>query len=379
MKRMRQSIVRSSAAAAALVATLTGCSKTEHGPAGPPISQAKSAGQPVPVITALAVAKTVPLELSAIGAARALASVSLKTRVDGQLARVAFKPGDEVKSGDLIFEIDPRPFQTALRQANAVLARDLASLENAEADMKRTDELAGTKAVPATLVDANRGKVAALKASVEADRAAVHTAELQLSFCSITSPVNGRLGLLLVDQGNMVKNNDTILAVVNQTRPIYVDFSVPERVLQDVRDAAQRGSVRVVAATPQRPEDCAQGVLEVINNQVDATTGMLLLRARFDNPDERLWPGQFLNVTLSLGQMTNATVVPSQAVQTGQSGEFVFVVKADSSVEKRPVTLGPLRGSETVILTGVKPGERVVTDGQLRLVPGAKVSERGAA
>lgn len=360
----------------ALLAVLAGCSKSDHGPAGPAIGAAKTQGAPVPVTTAQAVAKTVPIELSAIGTARALASVSIKTRVDGQLARVAFKPGDEVKKGELIFEIDPRPFQTALRQTEALLARDQASLDNAETDMKRTDELAGTKAVPATLVDANRAKVAALKATVEADRAAVHTAELQLSFCSITAPVNGRMGLLLVDEGNMVKNNDTILAVVNQTRPIFVDFAVPERVLQGVREAAAQGRLRVEVATPQRPDECDVGTLEVINNQVDTSTGTLLLRARFDNADEQLWPGQFLNVTLTLGQLTNATVVPSQAVQTGQSGEFVFVVKPDATVEKRPVALGVSRDGEIVILSGVKPGEKVVTDGQLRLVPGAKVSER---
>jgi multidrug efflux system membrane fusion protein len=375
MKHLREAIGKA-ATVAVMITTLAGCSKPSSGPSGPAIGQGKGQGVPVPVTTGLATEKTVPVELNAIGTARALASVSIKARVDGQLARAAFKPGEEVKKGDLIFEIDPRPFQTALRQAEAVLARDVASLENAQADMKRTDELAGTKAVPATVVDANRAKVAGLKASVESDRAAIHTAELQLSFCSVTSPVNGRMGLLLVDAGNMVKNNETILAVVNQTRPIFVDFAVPERVLQDVRDAAALGQLRVQVAPPQRPDKSTAGALEVINNQVDTTTGTLLLRARFDNADERLWPGQFLNVTLTLGHLTNATVLPSSAVQTGQNGEFVFVVKPDTSVEKRPVALGPLRDGEIVILDGVKPGEKVVTDGQLRLVPGAKVSER---
>lgn len=245
--------------------------------------------------------------------------------------------------------------------------------------MRRTDELAGTKAVPATVVDANRAKVASLKASVEADKAAVESAKLQLSFCSITSPVNGRMGLLLVDEGNMVKNNDTILAVVNQTKPIYADFAVPERFVQDVRDAAARGHLRVEAATPQRSDQPAVGQLEAVNNQVDATTGTLMLRATFPNPDERLWPGQFLNVTLTLGQLTNALVVPSQAVQTSQEGEFVFVVKPDLSVEKRLISLGPVRAGETVIQNGVKAGETVVTDGQLRLVPGAKVDVKTPA
>lgn len=361
-------------AAVALAGLGAGCSRPDSSPGGPPIAQSKGRGMPVPVTVATVTETNVPLELNAIGTARAYASVSVKARVDGQLARVAFKPGDEVKRGDLIFEIDPRPFQAALDQAEAVLARDMASLQNAEADRKRTDELAGTKAVPATVVDANRAKAATFKASVEADKAAVASAKLELSFCSITSPVDGRLGLLLVDAGNMVKNNDTILVIVNQIRPIYVDFSVPERSLQDVRAAAARGPLRVQAATPQHPEMAALGELEVVNNQVDPTTGMVLLRAKFANADERLWPGQFLNVTLTLGELTNATVVPSPAVQTGQNGDFVFVVKNDANVEKRAIATGPQRGNETVIARGVKAGETVVTDGQLRLVPGAKVN-----
>jgi multidrug efflux system membrane fusion protein len=359
----------------ALIAALTGCSRgPEHGPSGAPLAQARGTGLAVPVTVARVTQKDVPIELTAIGSVRAYASISVKARVDGQLARVDFKQGEEVKQGDRIFLIDPRPFEAALNQAQAICDRDRASLDNAEADMRRTDELAGTKAVPATVVDANRAKVASLKASAAADQAAVESAKLQLSFCSITSPVTGRMGLLLVDEGNMVKNNDTILAVVNQTRPTFVDFAVPERFAQDVREAAARGALEARAATPQRPEEVARGELQVINNQVDSTTGMLLLRAVFPNQEERLWPGQFVNVTLTLGRLTNAIVVPTPAVQTSQSGDFVFVVRPDTSVEKRLVTLGPLRGDDAVIRSGVQQGETVVTDGQLRLVPGAKVS-----
>jgi multidrug efflux system membrane fusion protein len=330
----------------------------------------------VPVTTAGATQKDVPLELRTIGTARAFASISIKARVDGQLARVAFKQGDEVKRGDVIFEIDKRPFVAALNQVQAVLVRDLASLTNAEADMQRTDELAGTKAVPQTLVDANRAKVATLKASIEADKAAIESAQLQLSFCAIASPVDGRMGLLLVDEGNMVKNNDTILAVVNQLKPIYVDFAVPERSLQEVREAAARGRPQVEVAPPQRPDSAVTGVLEVVNNQVDMATGTLMLRAKFSNEDEALWPGQFVNVQLTLGRLTNAVVVPAPALQTGQNGDFVFVVNEDKSVAKRPVALGPVRGNEAVIRSGLKVGETVVTDGQMRLVPGSKVDVR---
>jgi len=365
-----QKLVLTGATFAALAGALAGCSRgSAHGPSGPPIPQVRK-DVPVPVTVAAVVQKDVPLELEIIGTARAYASVSVKTRVDGQLSRVVFKQGEEVKRGDLIFEIDPRPFQTALSQAEALLARDVASLENAEAEMRRTDELAATKAVAATLVEANRAKVAMLRGSVDADKAAVRTATLQLSFCFIASPVNGRVGLVLVDEGNMVKNNDTILAVVNQIKPLYVDFAVAERFLPDVRAAAGRGQLRVEAIPPQHPEARSAGTLEVINNQVDTTTGTVLLRAVFPNADERLWPGQFLNVTLTLGQLTNVAVVPTAAVQNSQSGEFVFVVNADTRVEKRLVKLGRVRENEAVIESGVKPGETVVTDGQMRLAPG---------
>jgi multidrug efflux system membrane fusion protein len=356
-----------------LAGLLWGCSPAGHGPGGPPLAQAKGKGLPIPVLAAAAAQKNMPVEATAIGTARAFASIAVKARVDGQLARVAVKQGDEVAKGGLVFQIDPRPFEAALNQAEAILARDAASLENAEADMRRTDELAGTKAVPATVIDANRAKAATLRGSVAADNAALESAKLQLSFCSIVSPVNGRLGLLLVDEGNMVKNNDTTLAVINQTRPIYVDFAVPEQLLPQVRAAAAAGRVKVEATLPQSTEAGAAGELAVINNQVDSTTGTVMLRAVFPNQEEKLWPGQFLNLTLTLGQLANATVVPSQAVQTSQSGEFVFVVKPDGTVEKRPVRLGLSRAGETVVQQGIAPGETVVTDGQLRLVPGAKV------
>jgi membrane fusion protein, multidrug efflux system len=347
-----------------------GCSRSN---ATSPQGAGKRGAMAVPVTVAVAAQKNVPVELDTIGCARAYASVSIKARVDGQLAQVCFHQGEEVKKGAQIFLIDPRPFQAALDQAEAVLARDIASLRNAETDMRRTDELEGSKAVPATLIDSNRAKEAALRATVQADKAAIESAKLQVSFCSIVSPVNGRVGLLLVDEGNIVKNNDTILAVVNQTRPIYVDFALPEQFLLDVRTAAGVGKLRVEAALPQRTDAHPIGQLEVINNQVDSTTGTILLRAAFPNLDEILWPGQLLNMTLTMGELANATVVPAQAVQSSQSGEFVFAVKADLTVEKRPVTLGPSRAGEVVLKTGMQPGETVVTDGQMRLVPGTKV------
>jgi len=350
---------------------IAGCSKKAEKPAA-----GRGRGGPVPVTTAVAEQKDVPLELKAIGTVRPFATVSIKPRVDGQLGTIGFRQGEEVKKGQLIFQIEPRAFEVALNQAEAVLARDIASMQNAEADMKRTDDLANTKAVSASVVDVNRAKAAALRATVEADKAAVEIARVQLSYCSIRSPINGRVGLLLVDAGNVVKNNETIFAVINQTQPIYADFAVPQQSLPQVRAAMARGKLRVEATVSQDEQHRATGELEVINNQVDTTTGTVLLRAVFQNEAESLWPGQFVNATLTLGQLTNATVVPSAAVQTSQSGEFVFVVKSDSTVEKRPVSLGPTRGGEVVIRDGLRAGETVVTDGQLRLVPGATVNTK---
>ncbi|MCU0772324.1 MAG: efflux RND transporter periplasmic adaptor subunit [Verrucomicrobia bacterium] len=353
----------------ALLTLVAGCSKQS----GSLPAQGQANVMAVPVATGVAIQKDVPVELGAIGTARPYASVSVKARVDGQLSSVTFRQGDTVKQGERIFEIDPRTFQALVNQAKAVLARDEASLQNAIVDMQRTDELASTRAVTASVVDANRAKVAGLRATVQADQAALESATLQLSFCSITSPVDGRIGLLQVDAGNMVKNNDTVLAVVNQTRPIYVDFSVPEQFLPEVRGAAAARPLRVRASVPQHADAAVTGELEVINNEVDRATGTVLLRAVFPNEDERLWPGQFLDVTLELGEITNAVVVPSQALQNSQSGEFVFVVKPDRTVEKRLVKPGPIRNTETVIETGLAAGETVVTDGQMRLVPGATV------
>lgn len=363
-------IVLSGVVLGALTAALTGCSR---GQSGAPRAQ-RSAHPVVPVTTVLAKHQNVPIQLSAIGTVRAYATVSIKARVDGELAHIAFKQGDEVKKGSVIFKIDPRPFQAALDQAKGVLERDQASLKNAQADMRRTDALAHTKAVAATDVDANRAKVASLVATVAADQAAVEMAQLNLSFCSIASPVTGRIGLLLVDPGNMVKNNDTILAVVNQMRPVYVDFSVPEQSLLSVRDAAAAASRLPVEVTiPQHPDRRAEGKLAVINNEVDTTTGTLLLRAVFPNREELLWPGQFVNVNLTLRTDTNAVVVPSAAIQLGQQGRYICVVQPDDTVAFQPVEAGTVFGDETVITKGLHAGARIVTSGTLRLVAGSKV------
>jgi membrane fusion protein, multidrug efflux system len=362
-------------ALAVLTAALTSCSRSPR--AASPADALRNRPA-VPVTVAVAKQQDVPVRLEAIGTVRAYASISIKARVDGELAHVAFRQGDEVKKGALIFQIDPRPFQAVLDQAQGALERDAASLKNAQEDMRRTDALAGTRAVAATDVDANRAKVASLQATVSADRAAVESARLNLSFCSITAPVAGRIGLLLVDAGNMVKSNDTVLAVVNQMRPIYVDFSVPEQSLLAVRDAAAAGQLPVTATIPQHPDRSAEGQLAVINNQVDSGTGTLPLRAVFPNQDELLWPGQFVNVTLTLTTDHNAVVVPTIAVQLGQEGQYVWVVKPDNTVAIQTIQPGSADGGFSVIQQGLRPGDRVVTSGSLRLVAGTKVKTVGA-
>jgi multidrug efflux system membrane fusion protein len=346
------------------VSMVAGCSRKEQSAKGPPA---------VPVTVATTVQKDVPVQVLAIGSVHAYSTVQVKCRVDGQLAEVGFKQGDEVKKDQLIFTIDPRPFQAALAQVQAFLERDTASLKSAEADWQRTKELENTKAMSATAVDQARAKADSLRATVAADVAAVDNAKLQLAYCYVRSPIDGRIGLLLVNEGNVVKNSDTILAVINQIKPIYVDFSVPEQELSRIRRHMSEGSLGVETSIPDDTGKPSVGKLAVLNNAVDQTTGTIVLRGEFENEDEKLWPGQFVNVTLTLTVETNIVVVASEAIQVGQSGQYVFVVKSDQTAEMRPVVVGRSVGGDTVIEKGLQAGETVVTDGQLRVVPGGKL------
>jgi multidrug efflux system membrane fusion protein len=341
-------------------------------------SKTTSAAAAIPVTTAAAQKKDVPTQLRAIGTVRPFSTVSVKSQVDGQLVKIGVKEGYETKKDELIFTIEPMPFKVGLDQAQAVLARDVASLQNAESDMRRTDELANTKAVATTLVEENRAKVASLKGTVGADEAAVEIAKVQLSHCYIRSPIDGRVGLLIVNEGNVIKNNDTVLAIINQFRPIYVDFAVPEQHLAGIRERMAQGSLKVEALARGQTSRNAEGQLRLINNQVDPTTGTILLRGEFPNQDELLWPGQFVDVALTLSVEKNATIVPADAIQFSQQGRYVIIVKPDQTVEFRPVEIGDSLAQEMVIKKGVQPGEQIVTSGQLRLQPGAKVDVRNA-
>ena len=333
----------------------------------------------VPVTVAKAVQKTVPIEVTLIGAGEAYSTVSIKAQVNAVLEEVHFKQGDFVKKGDLLFTLDARPFQAALEQSQATLARDKAQASLDEVQAERYAKLYTQGVAPKEQYDQAKAAAEAQEAAVRADGAAVESNKLQLQYCWIYSPIDGRTGALQVYPGNIVKQNDVpILIVINQITPIYVDLSIPEQYLGAVKEYMARGHLPV-QATPYGDTAPETGYLSFVDNTVDVTTGTVKLKATFANVDHRLWPGQFSSVLVHLSQEENATVVPSQAIQAGQSGDFVFVVKADQTVESRPVKVARTVGSDAVIQQGVSLGETVVTDGQLRLIPGVKIQVKNSA
>jgi membrane fusion protein, multidrug efflux system len=334
----------------------------------------------VPVMTATVEQKTVPLQVKAIGAVEAYSNVSVKTQITGELTGVFFKEGDDVKKGQLLFTLDKRPFEATLKQAEGTLARDQAQAANAKAQSTRYEALYKSGVVSKEEYDRMQSNADALDAAVLADRAAVENARVQLIYCSIYSPIDGHTGPLLIHRGNMIKANDTpFLVSINQIEPIYVTFTVPEQNLADIKRYSSRGKLAVHAFIPNDNAGPATGYLNFIDNTVDQATGTIKLKAEFGNRDRRLWPGQFVDVALTLAQQPNAIVVPSQALQNGQQGQFVFVVKPDMTVDARSVVLNRSSDGQAVIDKGLTPGEQVVTDGQLRLVPGAKIQVKEAA
>ena len=332
----------------------------------------------VPVNVAKAVKKTVPIQLSAIGTAEAYSTVSIKGQVNAVLKEVHFKQGDFVKKGDLLFTLDARPFQASLAQAEANLARDKAQADLTIVQAERYKKLYAQGISAKEQYDQMEANAAAQQGSVHADEAAVESAKLQLQYCAIYSPVDGRTGALQVYPGNLVKENDVpVLVVINEIAPLYEDFSVPEQYLGVIKKYMAGGRLQI-EATPYGDTAAEVGYLTFVDNTVDSTTGTIKLKGTFANTDHRLWPGQFSTVSLRLSEEENATVVPTQAVQTGQSGDFVFVIKPDQSAESRPVKVARTLGTESVIAKGIEPGETVVTDGQLRLIPGIKVQIKAA-
>jgi multidrug efflux system membrane fusion protein len=327
----------------------------------------------VPVTVGKATVKNVPVQVEVIGNVEAYSNVSVRTQMAGEIERAYFTQGQDVKKGDLLFTLDRRPFQAALDQLEANLERDQAQLANARAQAERNEKLFRAGIISKDQYDTFRTNAQAGEATVRADQAAIENAKINLSYCSIYSPLDGRTGSYQVYPGNIAKMNDTVLVVINQVHPIYVTFAVPEQYLAEVKDFQARGPLAVEARIPNDPRPPSVGQLIFIDNAVDTTTGTIKMRATFQNSDNRLWPGQFANVEMRLTVQSNAIVVPSQAVQTGPVGKYLFVVKPDSTAEIRPLVVGETVGGETVIEKGVAGGETVVTDGQLLLAPGSKV------
>ena len=356
----------------------------------------------VPVSVAKVSQESVPTELQVVGTVEASAIVQAKSEVAGELMAVHFTEGQNVAKGDLLFEIDPRPYDDALRQALAAVERDKAQIAQAEAalerdkatahfaqgDAQRQAELNKSGLTPHSVYDqaqssadaasaSARSTLATIdtaKAALDSDQAAVERAKLDLVYCQIRAPISGRTGNLLVHPGNLVKVNDVALVVIHQVSPIFVNFAAPEEYLGAIRRLAGEGRKLAVKVESQDdPGRAANGYLSVVDNTVDSTTGTIHLKATFENADRMLWPGQFVTATLTLDTIQNAVVAPAEAVQSGQQGYFVYAVKPDNHVEVRPVTMGRAWGAKVVISKGLAPGETVVTDGQLRIFPGAQI------
>jgi membrane fusion protein, multidrug efflux system len=346
---------------------------------GLPAAGAAAAPPTVPVQTAVVERQTIPITVDAVGSAEAFSTVALRAQITGELTSVNFTDGEEVEKGRVLFTLDRRPLEAALAQAEANLQRDLAQAANARAQSDRYRDLAQRGIATREQLDQLLTNATALEATVAADRSAVENAKVQLTYATIVAPIAGRTGKLMVHPGNLVRANDTApLVVINQTAPIYVSFGVPEAQLPTFKRAMAARPLSVDARPPDDPAPASRGRVSFIDNAIDQTTGTIEMRATFPNPDRRLWPGQFVNVTVTLGSDENATTVPAAAVQNGQQGAFVFVVKPDSTVDLRPIEVARSAGPQTVVRNGLTPGETVVTDGQLRLVPGSRVGVKSA-
>jgi multidrug efflux system membrane fusion protein len=333
----------------------------------------------VPVVVAKVTQKAMPVQVTAIGNVEPYSTISIRAQVAGELLEVHFQEGDSVRKGQLLLTIDPRPYEAALAQAQAQLARDKAVAANGRAEAQRYQQLLDAGIAAREQVEQLRSSAEAGESVVTADEAAIKTAELNLEYCTIKSPIDGRTGALMVKAGNLVKVADVPIVVINQVNPIYVDFTVPQQYLPDVKRYMAQGSLHVLATVPDDPAGSEEGTLTFVDNAVDPTTGTIHLKATFTNARNSLWPGVYVNTTLTLSQQAAATVVPLQAIVASQKGPSVYVVKSDGTVESRPVVSPRTVEGEAVVDKGLQPGETVVTDGQARLIPGAKVEITNAA
>ena len=353
-----------------LAVSISGCSKSEKAAAsGPPPT--------VPVTVATVEKKDVPITIRAIGNVEPIQKVDVKSQIAGQVMDVHFKEGDEVKKGDILFQIDPRQGEADLNKALGQLARDKAAAENAKADAARYDQLFKQGVTSRQEFDRVSSAADQAQAAVAADQAAVDNARLQLKYTKIEAPVSGKTGNLAVTVGNIVKSNEAVLVTINQISPIYVTFSVPEQQLPEVKKYMNSG-LKVEALPPGASVGTGvEGKVTFVDNAVDVQTGTLKLKATFANTKETLWPGAFVDVVLTLTEQPNAIVVPSAGVNVSQNGQYVFLVKPDKSVAMQPITVQRTFGDRSIVSEGLKPGDVVVTDGQLRLSEGSKIEIKG--
>ncbi len=344
-----------------------------------PQQQSTSLAPAVPVAVGAAMRKAVPLDATVVGTVEAYSTVSVRSQITGELTDVKFQQGDDVGEGQELFVLDRRPLEGVLQQAQATLERDTVQAANARAIMQRYEQLVERGIVAREQRDNARTSVAALEATLASDRAAVENAKVQLQYATIRAPIPGRTGALMVNAGNLVRANDQApLVTINQISPIYVSFGLPEPMLPELRRYMARGTLRVEARPTSGDTHIAVGTVTFIDNAVDQTTGTIKVKGTFPNADRQLWPGQFVNVVVRLMMETEALVVSSLAVQTGPDGSYVYRVKSDETVELRPVTVARVVGGDAVIKDGLAPGDTVVIDGHLRLIPGSRISVRGA-
>jgi multidrug efflux system membrane fusion protein len=389
---------------AAAILCLTGCNR-EGGADAKKKGGKKKGAEVVPVAVAKVTARSVPVDIQVIGNVEAYSTVVVKARVTGAIEKVHFHEGDFVRKGDKLFTIDPAPFQSAVNQAEANLARDRAQLLQARANLSRdeaqhkfvssqasrfaslqregviskeqAEQYQANADVVSQAIEADRAAIASAEASVQAGEAAVKTARIQLGYTNIVSPVDGRTGSLVAKEGNLATANQSELIAISQVQPVYVTFSIPESQLTMVKQAMARGRLAVSAAPPEDPQKPETGALTFVDSAVDASTGTIRLKGTFQNPGRRLWPGQFVRVTLRLGTRSGALMVPNQAVQTGQDGSYVYRVDSENAAQMVKVTTGGRVEQDIIVEDGLADGDTVVTEGQLRLAPGMKIRLRG--
>ena len=345
-----------------------------------PQAAAQTASPAIPVTAGTVKVEDVPVFLNGIGTVQAYNSVAIKSRVDGQIVRVDFKEGQDVKEGDPLFQIDPPSYQAAVDQAQAAKQKDEANLAGAQADLERYEKLLTPGWQTRQSYDQQKAQVAQLQAAIKGDEAQINTAKINLGYTDIRSPIDGRLGARLVDKGNIVHANDnTPLVMITEFKPIFVSFTLPQESLDDVHENNKQAPLVVRAYSGDGKKELAEGKLTLIDNMIDQTTGTIHLKARFDNENERLWPGEFVSLRVILSMRRGVATVPQQTVQQGPNGHYAYVIKPDNTVERRAVEVASIQDGIAVITKGLAENERVVVDGQFRLTEGARVNPTAPA